>query len=300
VRRISVGFRAVHGLWFTPDGRDLIAQFDPRPDQDDFLRIPLANPTRHALIPAPAEFMALSADLTMTADARAGPAGFQVLLERAAGGAWSDAGLPGTPLRMTFTPDGRFLWACATEFHPRHFQGRVFAWDTATGRRVLAVDAPTPLDWVLPSPDNTLAVGRPGSSDELYFLGFEGERWWSTGTLPFRAHYVCWCPDGRLVAVGTSDGAALVNAYTAEVTARAKGHRQAGAVVAIHPHRPVLLTAGGDETIRVWEYGETRLTPRETFDCQIGRVTALAVSPDGMLAAAGGASGELVVWDLEG
>ena len=72
-------------------------------------------------------------------------------------------------------------------------------------------------------------------------------------------------------AVGTSDGAALVNGRTARAPGQAKGHRQAVAAVAVHPHRPLVLTGGGDETVRLWDYTETALTPRESFDWQLGR-----------------------------
>jgi WD40 repeat protein len=203
-------------------------------------------------------------------------------------------------ISTTFNLDGSRLWATGTHMHPQHFEHITLAWDSRTGRRLLNVSAPDHQDWIIPSPDNRLAVGRPGSLDELFFLNVEDESWKRTGPLPFRAHAVAWCPDSRLVGVGTSDGAALVNAHTAQVTAQARGHRQAVAAVAVHPHRSLILTSGGDETVHLWEYTESSLTPRESFDWQLGRVTAVAISPDGILAAAGGASGEVVVWDLEG
>lgn len=139
---------------------------------------------------------------------------------------------------------------------------------------------------------------RPGSSDELFFLDVADESWRRTGRLPFSAHAVAWWPDGRLVAVGTSDGAVLVRPATGKVVARAAGHRPAAAV-AVHPHRPVVVTGGADGLVHLWGAGGRALVPRQSFDWQVGHVTALAISPDGLLAAVGGVSGEAVVWDLE-
>jgi dipeptidyl aminopeptidase/acylaminoacyl peptidase len=215
------------------------------------------------------------------------------------GQSWVDEEHSLTSLELTFTASGHQLWGVGSRIGPHHRECTILAWRVSDGRHLLETEAPTMLDWILPSPDNRVAVGRPGSSDELYFLNIEDESWKRTGTLPFRAHAVAWCPDSRGVAVGTSDGAALVNAFTAKVAAQAKGHREAVAAVAVHPHRPLVLTGGGDATVRQWDYTETTLTPRESFDWQVGRVTAVAVSPDGTLAACGGVSGEVVVWDLE-
>jgi hypothetical protein len=36
-----------------------------------------------------------------------------------------------------------------------------------------------------------------------------------------------------------------------------------------------------------------------TFNWQVGRVNSVALSPEGMTAAAGGQDGNIVVWDLD-
>jgi WD40 repeat protein len=205
-----------------------------------------------------------------------------------------------THLNLSFSSDGSRLWGAGSRLHPQDFAYWVFAWETADWHRTLVAEAPDCLDWITPSPDGRLALGRPGSSDELFLLNAWDESWKRTGTLPLKAHAVAWCPDSQLIAVGTSDGVALVNGATANMTAQAKGHWQAVAAVAVHPHKPMILTGSGDETVRLWDFTETILMPRESFDWQVGRVTTLAISPDGTLAAVGGVSGEVVVWDLEG
>ena len=58
-----------------------------------------------------------------------------------------------------------------------------------------------------------------------------------------------------------------------------------------------LISASSDGTVRVWE-AATGLQ-RTCFPMGLGKIVAADVSPDGTVAAVGGATGEIVVWDLE-
>lgn len=57
-----------------------------------------------------------------------------------------------------------------------------------------------------------------------------------------------------------------------------------------------LFTASGSKVTR-WDV--TYWKPADTYDWQIGPITCLAVSPDGLLAAAGSSTGKVAVWDVE-
>lgn len=58
-----------------------------------------------------------------------------------------------------------------------------------------------------------------------------------------------------------------------------------------------LLTVGNDEAVRVWDaHAWAELT---TINWTIGGLINLAVSPDGLRAAAGSDAGKVVVWDLD-
>ncbi len=58
-----------------------------------------------------------------------------------------------------------------------------------------------------------------------------------------------------------------------------------------------ILAATGQPAVQIFDAGSGAV--RE-FDFGIGRVTVVAVSADGLLAAAGGEMGKIVVWDLDG
>lgn len=58
-----------------------------------------------------------------------------------------------------------------------------------------------------------------------------------------------------------------------------------------------LLQVSADRTVRVLDVGTGRLV--KDYAWNAGKLAAVAVSPDGLLAACGGSGGKVVVWDLD-
>ncbi|MCI0701991.1 MAG: hypothetical protein L0241_12990 [Planctomycetia bacterium] len=67
--------------------------------------------------------------------------------------------------------------------------------------------------------------------------------------------------------------------------------------VAVHPSGKVLFTSGEDHRARLWD--ATTFTELTAWEWSIEKLHSIAVSADGALAAVGGETGRIVVWDLD-
>lgn len=74
-----------------------------------------------------------------------------------------------------------------------------------------------------------------------------------------------------------------------------KGGRRKFTAFAADPHGRFFMIASGCR-VSVWDTNTWQ--EAETFDWRIGPITCLSVSPDGLTAAAGSATGKVVVWDV--
>ncbi len=139
---------------------------------------------------------------------------------------------------------------------------------------------------------------------------------------PGPVHAAAWAPDGRRLAAAVRGNVHLW--AVGKLPATAEPRRLAPRAVlpgpaeridglAFSPDGRRLLTGSARSAVRLWDVPElkppgkgrrsappTRLAPRASFDWGIGPVTALAFAPDGLTAAAGGRSGQVVVWDVDG
>jgi WD40 repeat protein len=79
--------------------------------------------------------------------------------------------------------------------------------------------------------------------------------------------------------------------------------------LAFAPDGRQLLSGSAAGNVRLWDVpswptddgAEPReFVPRAVFEWGIGAITAVAVAADGLIAAAGGATGRVVIWDVEG
>lgn len=101
---------------------------------------------------------------------------------------------------------------------------------------------------------------------------------------------------------GTDNRPGLFDDFEPDVTTAANiiryaGHTDKVWMLRYTPDGRTLISASSDGTVRMWE-ASTGLEIR-CFDTKIGKIAAADVSPDGAIAAVGGANGEIVVWDLE-
>lgn len=111
---------------------------------------------------------------------------------------------------------------------------------------------------------------------------------------PIRA--LALSPDGRLLAA-TDDYA--IQIYDADTMRRLRtlvGHQGRVDAIAFTPDGRHLVSGSWDKTIRFWdpEAGEEVAA----HDWEIGPIRTLAISPDGLIGAASGDRGTIVLWDV--
>lgn len=104
-------------------------------------------------------------------------------------------------------------------------------------------------------------------------------------------------PDGKTVAVTVGWHVRLFDTTRDAEREPLRGHKGQVTGLAWTPDGRALLTGSWDETVRRWDTA----TGQETaaLDLKIGKVNAVAVSPDTTRAAVGGLTGQLAVFDLE-
>ena len=74
-----------------------------------------------------------------------------------------------------------------------------------------------------------------------------------------RIHCICFSPDGRHIAVGTSDGNVLLwNVRAGQLVERLVGHRNAVSALAFFPDGAGLVSGSYDGTVRFWNISSLR------------------------------------------
>jgi WD40 repeat protein len=114
-----------------------------------------------------------------------------------------------------------------------------------------------------------------------------------------RFHSPVMSPDRRLIAarVGGRVGVFRAEGLGAEPVRLRNDNRSQFTGLAFHPSGRFLAATSNDQTVKL--YDATTWAVAEAYTWGIGRLRSVAFSPDGMLAAAGGDSGKVVVWDVD-
>lgn len=204
---------------------------------------------------------------------------------------------------LAFAPDGTVLASGSTDQTVR-------IWDAATGQLLATLSGHTGfIGGVAFSPDSrTLASASRDGSVRLWDVASGREingfsfrtaldpttnlRYWATG--------VTFSPDGRTLAVGSTEGVVyLIDATSGQVIHQLRGHTNWIVIrgLAFSPNGKTLYSAGLDATVRVWDV--ERGVQTATLDVHRLDIFSIALSPDGeRLASVSDQEGRMIVWDL--
>lgn len=107
---------------------------------------------------------------------------------------------------------------------------------------------------------------------------------------------VAFSSNGQWVATADGEDVDLWELRSGRLLAHLAAHRAVVESVAFAHGASLLVSGGGDGLVCLWDAGSRRELDR--YDWQIGPISDVTVSPDGLTAAAAGEAG-VIVWDVE-
>lgn len=198
--------------------------------------------------------------------------------------------------KACFSPDGKYLatagdgitvWDRARWAAPLRADtsADAFALAFAPDGRLLASSHRTPFRE--PDVDHWMRLAEPATGREVGALRGHGAP----------ASDLAFSPDGATLTAACGQFLWAWDVRSGELRVRQKIDRLHFQALAFTSDGRFLAAARNDKTVRFWD---TRTWKEHAaFDWEIGPLVSLAISPDGMRAAAGSKRGKIVVWDLD-
>jgi WD40 repeat protein len=150
----------------------------------------------------------------------------------------------------------------------------------------------------------------PGGTFLVREYHLTGPHWWvrrsktgkpqsGSAPLPWSPDWEAVSPDGRWVAGAKHNRAAVwsVSDLARPPVELRNDSRNNFTGLAFHPSGRFLAVTSNDRTVKLYDTATWAVA--RTFTWDVGKMRAVAFSPDGTLAAAGSDTGRVVVWDVD-
>lgn len=157
--------------------------------------------------------------------------------------------------------------AVSVDFSP---DGSKLAWGSDAGVRVLDLTNPGPVVSVIARRDSSQHASTEVYVDFLpdsKMVAVAGQLWDLTPQMRGQVKGTVFSPDGTLVGASSNQGYPQVFDRNGNLLAELRGHSEGAFVQAIHSDK-LILTAGGDRTIRLWD-----ISPHYTAEFKPWRTT---------------------------